>query len=70
MSEVNHKAVIEVNEKGSEAAAVTVVQIETRVTNLGVEKVVFDRPFLFVIYDIQNKIPLFFGRMVGRTLLT
>merc|ERR1711884_436631 len=64
VSEVNHKAVIEVNEKGSEAAAVTVVQIETRVTNLGVEKVVFDRPFLFVIYDIQNKIPLFFGRMV------
>merc|ERR1719245_3036525 len=61
VSEVNHKAVIEVNEKGSEAAAVTVVQIETRVTNLGVEKVVFDRPFLFVIYDIQNKIPLFFG---------
>merc|ERR1712073_218330 len=64
VSEVNHKAVIEVNEKGSQAAAVTVVQIETRVTNLGVEKVVFDRPFLFVIYDIQNKIPLFFGRMV------
>jgi len=64
VSQVNHKAVIEVNEKGSEAAAVTVVQIDTRVANLGVERVVFDRPFLFVIHDVQNKIPLFFGRMV------
>jgi len=64
VSQISHKAVIEVNEKGSEAAAVTVVQIDTRVANLGVERVVFDRPFLFVIHDVQNNIPLFFGRMV------
>ena len=64
MSQISHKAVIEVNEKGSEAAAVTVVQVDTRVANLGVERVTFDRPFLFVIHDVQNNIPLFVGRMV------
>ena len=51
-----HKAVIEVNE-GSEAAAVTSVQIVTKL-------LIFDRPFYFIIQDSRHKLNLFMGKIV------
>ena len=57
ISEVRHKALVEVNEEGTEAAAVTVV--------VGVKSVppIFrvDRPFFFAIYDSRTKTILFMG---------
>ncbi len=57
ISEVRHKAVVEVNEEGTEAAAATVV--------VGIESVppIFrvDRPFFFAIYDSRTKTILFMG---------
>ena len=63
LSQVIHAAKIEVNEQGTEAAAATVVEAnsgsgappETGVT------LIFDRPFLYGIIDLQTGVPLFFG---------
>ena len=64
VNRVIHKAHIEVDEHGTKAAAVTAIdtvtntavpqKIETRV-------VILDRPFVFAIYDYEEKIPLFIG---------
>ena len=57
ISEVKHKTFVEVNEEGTEAAAVTAV--------VGVKSVpsVFrvDRPFFFAIYDTETETVLFMG---------
>ena len=55
-----HKAVVEVQEEGAEAAAATAV-VMTRSPSKIIE---FDRPFLFIIQDVNHKIPLFMGRIV------
>ena len=57
ISDVRHKAVVEVNEEGTEAAAVTVV---VGVTSLPpIFRV--DRPFFFAIYDVETETILFMG---------
>ena len=62
-SDVIHKAFIEVNEKGSEAAAATAVFIRRG----SVGRVVFnaDHPFLFGIRDNRSKGILFMGRLAN-----
>ena len=61
-----HQASIEVNEEGSEAAAATAVVVGVR--TISRKKQFFaDRPFLFMIYDFQNNIPLFAGKVVDPT---
>ncbi len=59
--EVKHKTYIRFFEKGTEAAAVTSVEI--RLTSLPSSDVVltFDRPFVYAIVDTNNNIPLFIG---------
>jgi len=57
-----HKAFIEVDEKGTEAAAATGVSFATRTK---IEKFEADRPFMFMIYDSFNKIPLFVGKLAS-----
>ncbi len=63
ISRVDHKAVIEVNEKGSEAAAVTVVEMQ--LTSAPAEPIEFtaDRPFFFVISDDRTGTILFMGKV-------
>jgi len=65
VSDVTHKAVIEVNEEGSEAAAVSSVQINTR-TSVIIKSIqmIFDRPFYFIIQDKLHNLNLFMGRIV------
>ena len=62
LSRVIHAAKIEVNEKGTEAAAATVAASESGST-APVEGItlIFDRPFLYGIADLQTGIPLFLG---------
>lgn len=61
ISRVLHKAIIEVNEEGSEAAGATVV--EMRLT-AALEPLSFiaDRPFLFIINDEETGTILFMGK--------
>ncbi|NLY71647.1 MAG: serpin family protein [Clostridiales bacterium] len=63
ISRVLHKAVIEVNEEGSEAAAATVVEIRE---TAAMEPISFiaDRPFLFFISDDQSGTILFMGKLL------
>jgi serine protease inhibitor len=62
ISRVLHKAVIEVNEEGSEAAAATVVEIRE---TAAVEPLTFiaDRPFVFIISDDDTGTILFMGKL-------
>ena len=61
IGEVLHKAVVEVNEEGTEAAAVTSVGI--RATSLP-PQFIADRPFFFAIRDNETKTVLFMGTVV------
>jgi serine protease inhibitor len=61
ISEVKHKTYIEVNEQGTEAAAVTSVGIE--LTSVGGNGIVFNRPFLFVIREQVTGTILFIGKV-------
>ena len=61
IGEVIHKAVVEVNEEGTEAAAVTSVGV--RATSLPPQFIV-DRPFFFAIRDNETKTVLFMGTVV------
>ena len=65
ISRVIHQSFIDVNEKGTEAAAVTVVEI--RYTSVGPEDGVFyfnaDHPFVFVIREKTSNAILFIGRV-------
>lgn len=63
ISEVKHKTFCRVDEKGTEAAAVT--SVEMRLTSMPVsdEILSFDRPFLYGIMDTRTGVPLFLGIM-------
>ena len=65
ISRVLHKAVIEVNEKGSEAAAATVVEIvESAMPVEEIVEFVVNKPFFFVIADDRTGSILFMGKVV------
>jgi serine protease inhibitor len=66
VSMVKQKTFVEVNEEGTEAAAVTVV--EMRVTSGGDPYVRFDRPFFFAIQDNATGTLLFLGHIVDPSL--
>ena len=62
ISQVIHATKIEVNEKGTEAAAATVVEAEdgAAAPQEGVT-LILDRPFLYGIVDLYTGVPLFLG---------
>lgn len=63
INHVVHKAFVQVDEKGTEAAAVTVVGMG--VTSIDPDPVmIVDRPFMFAIYEHESKSLLFMGKVV------
>nr|ABW74215.1 antithrombin-like protein [Branchiostoma belcheri tsingtauense] len=64
VSEVLHKAFVEVNEEGSEAAAATAVVMRGRSGNFG-RSFVVNRPFLFFIQHKPTGSILFLGRVTN-----
>ena len=62
ISDVFHKAFVSVDEAGTEAAAATAVVIIPPALPLEVR---LDRPFLFIIRDIETGAILFLGRVVN-----
>lgn len=63
ISEVKHKTFIEVNEEGTEAAAVTSVGVV--MTSMPAQPLVvkFDKPFVFVIREVSSGLILFMGQL-------
>jgi serine protease inhibitor len=61
ISEVLHKTFLDVTEEGTEAAAVT--SVEMRLTSAGPTPVEFrvDRPFLMAVWDAETESVLFVG---------
>jgi serpin B len=65
IDEVIHKAFISVDEKGTEAAAATAVIIKAVAMPLEPVAVTIDRPFIFLIRDIDTGAILFVGRVLN-----
>jgi len=63
ISRVIHKTFIQVDERGTEAAAVTIVEIEY--TSIQEEYFTFDRPFVFVIHEKNTGAILFIGKVTN-----
>ena len=61
---VVHKALVRVDEEGTEAAAATAVGMGGRAAPGEVVRVTVDRPFLFLIRDTRSGTILFLGRVV------
>ncbi|MCG8608418.1 serpin family protein, partial [bacterium] len=61
---VKHKTFVEVDEEGTEAAAVTVVAIRDSAGGPEIRFMRVDRPFLFVIRENHTGTILFMGKIV------
>jgi serpin B len=64
---VDHKAVIEVNERGTVAAAATVVGISFSAIPANLPTFIVDRPFFFVVRDDRSGTILFMGKVEDPT---
>lgn len=69
ISQVLHKAFVEVNEEGTEAAAATAVVMNVTPLSFGplappfIPEIRADRPFLFLITEVDSGALLFMGRL-------
>ena len=64
ISDVIHKTHIEFNSNGTKAAAATAVTLTKTSAEIEIEppiRLVFDRPFMYVIYDNNSGVPVFIG---------
>ncbi len=66
ISKVKHKTFVDVNEEGTEAAAVTSVEIG--VTSVGPGPFLVDRPFVFVIRERFSGSIIFAGKILDPEL--
>jgi len=65
ISDVVHKAFVSVDEEGTEAAAATAVIMPTSAPQGAIVEVTIDRPFIFLIRDIETGAILFVGCVVN-----
>jgi serpin B len=63
ISGVKQKTYCRVDEKGTEAAAATSVEMTTTAMPLSDMELVFDRPFMYGILDVKTGVPVFLGLM-------
>lgn len=61
ISDVLHKAVIDVKESGVSAAAATAIITRNTSINIPRKTIIADRPYLYMIVDTQTNLPLFIG---------
>ena len=63
ISIVKHKTFVEVNEQGTEAAAVTLIGFERTAADFF--EMICDRPFVFFIYEKDSQAILFMGKVLN-----
>ena len=66
ISKVIHKTAIKVDEKGTEAAAVT--RVDMVLVSLPADLMRFDSPFVFAIREKTSGAVIFLGRIMDPTL--
>lgn len=67
INRIIHKAYINVDENGTEAAASTIAEAANS-SNPNEEFLSFDRPFIYMIIDNQSEQPIFLGTYMGEGL--
>ncbi len=67
ISEVLHQAFVAVDEKGTEAAAATAVIMRATAAMQAPQRLLVDRPFIYVIRDLKSGQILFIGRVMDPT---
>lgn len=65
VSNILHETKIEVTEEGSEAVGLTGAVLDLRTVISDTYEVSLNRPFVFVVHDRKNNIPLFIGKVVN-----
>lgn len=65
VSNILHETKVEVTEEGSEAAGISGAVLDLRASVSHSHEVNVNRPFVFVIQDRKNNIPLFIGKVVN-----
>jgi len=66
IADILHKAYVNVDENGTEAAAATGVIIGIMaIPAQQIQNVMIDHPFLFFLFDTQTKTILFMGRVIN-----
>jgi len=65
IADILHKAFVSVDEAGTEAAAATAVVMSLTAAPEEPVDVALDRPFIFLIHDIETGAILFIGRVVN-----
>lgn len=68
IGDVKHKTFIRVDEKGTEAAAVTAVEMKLTSMPSYDKEIIFDRPFIYGIMHMPTGVPLFTGIMEDPSL--
>lgn len=61
IGDVFHKTFITVDERGTKAGAVTRVEVKDTAAATQVKEVFLDRPFVYMIIDKTNNLPIFMG---------
>ena len=64
INRVIHKTFIEVGELGTRAGAATVVEMDAECAPSVIKHVELNRPFVYMIVDTENMVPLFFGTLM------
>ena len=68
VSDISHRAVVEVTKEGTSGAAATGIGLtllsadEPRRVTLNI-----NRPFIFMVHDVKNDIPILVGRVLDPT---
>lgn len=65
ISDVVHKTFIKVDERGTKAGAVTMVEMAAGDAAVSPKTVYLDRPFLFMILDERTDLPVFIGYVMN-----
>ena len=63
IGKVLHKTFIEVDTHGTKAAAVTIVDVKNESCVMPSDQIILDRPFVYMIIDTENNLPVFIGTM-------
>jgi len=65
INEVFHKTFITVDERGTKAGAVTKIELTNECSEVGINEVRLDKPFVYAIIDNTTNLPVFIGTVMS-----